>query len=236
MNKTRSYKYFTIYLNALEIIMLISIINRSQRKMHQTFTPPGGKHLCARINKMAYVTLNKFFSNWAHFLYVVSRHFLFIKYDSSGRSDQILTIASRTLSITNKCSCHFLYNHPQLLPPLLVRFLYICSPLPTTNRLAILVGQVERRTQMKKNGLYPGCHEVWSALAEFFQSINKGKIWCYNILGDNKGSISHILQHDNITPGSVLLAYNLVVLKKENPEPIFKVNRIEWENALIFLV
>ena len=54
---------------------------------------------------------------------------------------------------------------------------------------------------MKMFSSYPGCHKVRSALAEFFQSLNKSRMWWYNILGDNEGSISYILWFDSITPG-----------------------------------
>ena len=40
-------------------------------------THSGGLHLCARIIKTAYVTLNEFRNNRANFLYVVSIHLLF---------------------------------------------------------------------------------------------------------------------------------------------------------------
>ena len=61
-------------------------------------------------------------------------------------------------------------------------------------------------------------------------------MWCHNILGDKKGSISHLLHIDPIGPGSVLLCYKLVVLKKENPEPILTFQIIECRNSLIILV
>ena len=67
---------------------------------------------------------------------------------------------------------------------------------------------------------YTGYHEVRSAFSEFFLSIDKGRMWWYNILGDNEGSISHLLQLDHITAGSILLTANLVALKRENYEPI----------------
>ena len=85
---------------------------------------------------------------------------------------------------------------------------------------------------MKYFSPYPECHKVQSALAEFFRSINKDRMWCYNILGYNNESISHILRLDNITVGSVLLTSNLVAPKRENPEPILTVNRIEWEKFI----
>ena len=49
----------------------------------------------------------------------------------------------------------------------------------------------------------------------------------YNILGDNKVSISHILWIDPITAGSVLLTTNLVELKRIVFEPILTVKRTE---------
>ena len=65
----------------------------------------------------------------------------------------------------------------------------------------------------------PGCHEVRSALAEFFQSLDKGKMWWYNIVGDNKGIISHLLRLGLITAGSVLITADLVTLKGEIMSP-----------------
>ena len=57
-------------------------------------------------------------------------------------------------------------------------------------------------------------------------------MWCYNILGDNNGSISHLLQLDPITPQSVLLTSNLVAQKRENAEPILTAKRIEWRKFI----
>ena len=54
----------------------------------------------------------------------------------------------------------------------------------------------------------------------------------YNILGDNKGSISHILWLDPITAGSILLTVKLVALKRENYEPILTVKRTEWRKFI----
>ena len=45
-------------------------------------------------------------------------------------------------------------------------------------------------------------------------------MWWYNILGDNEGGISHILQLDLITVGSILLTVKLVELKREKYELI----------------
>ena len=53
-------------------------------------------------------------------------------------------------------------------------------------------------------------------------------MWLYNILGNNKGRISHLLQLDAITPGSILLTSNFAALKRENPDTILTVKRIEW--------
>ena len=58
---------------------------------------------------------------------------------------------------------------------------------------------------MKIFSSYPGCQEVRSSLEYFFQSLDKGRMWWYNIIGDNKGSISDISWLDPITVGSVLL-------------------------------
>ena len=53
-------------------------------------------------------------------------------------------------------------------------------------------------------------------------------MWWYNILGDNEGSISHILRLDPITSGSILLTVKIVALKRENSDPILIVKRTEW--------
>ena len=53
-------------------------------------------------------------------------------------------------------------------------------------------------------------------------------MWWYNILGDNKGSMSNFLRLDNITSGYILLTAKLVSLKRENSEPILTVKIIEW--------
>ena len=50
-------------------------------------------------------------------------------------------------------------------------------------------------------------------------------MWWYNLLGDNEGRISHILRLGTITVGSILLAANLVALKRGNCEPILIVKR-----------
>ena len=57
-------------------------------------------------------------------------------------------------------------------------------------------------------------------------------MWCYNILGDNNGIISHLLQLYPITPGSVLLTFNIVAQKKEHPVPISTVKIIEWRKFI----
>ena len=59
-------------------------------------------------------------------------------------------------------------------------------------------------------------------------SLDKGRMWWYNILGDNEGSISHILWLDPIISGSILLTVKLVAPKRENSEPIFIVKITEW--------
>ena len=57
-------------------------------------------------------------------------------------------------------------------------------------------------------------------------------MWCYNIIGDNKGSISHILQLGTITTGYVLLADNIIELKRENPDLILTGKIIEWRKFI----
>ena len=52
-------------------------------------------------------------------------------------------------------------------------------------------------------------------------------MWWYNILGDNEGIISHILQLDTITAGYNLIAVKLVALKRENSDPILIFKRAE---------
>ena len=52
-------------------------------------------------------------------------------------------------------------------------------------------------------------------------------MWWYNILADNKVSISHLLQLDSIIVGSILLTVKLVALKRENSEPILTVKITE---------
>ena len=85
---------------------------------------------------------------------------------------------------------------------------------------------------MKEFSSYPGCHEVRSAFAEFFLSLDKVRMWWYNILGDNRGSISHILYLGTIIEGSSLLTDNLVFLRRGNSEPILTVKRIEWREFI----
>ena len=57
-------------------------------------------------------------------------------------------------------------------------------------------------------------------------------MWWYNILGYNKGSISHILRLDPINEGSILLTSNLVALKKENSDIILIVKITEWRKFI----
>ena len=54
----------------------------------------------------------------------------------------------------------------------------------------------------------------------------------YNISGENKGSISHLLQLDTITEGYFLITSNLLFFKRENPEPILIMKRIEWRKFI----
>ena len=67
--------------------------------------------------------------------------------------------------------------------------------------------------QTKKFSPYPGCHEVQSALSDLFQSLDKGSMWLYNILGDNKGGISDLLRIDTIAAGSILITVNLAEIQ-----------------------
>ena len=57
-------------------------------------------------------------------------------------------------------------------------------------------------------------------------------MWWYNILGDNKESISHILRLDPITEGSILITAKLVALKRENCDTILIVKRTEWRKFI----
>ena len=57
-------------------------------------------------------------------------------------------------------------------------------------------------------------------------------MWWYNTLGDNEGSISHILRLDTISAGYILLTANLAALKRENCEPILIVKRTEWRKFI----
>ena len=58
---------------------------------------------------------------------------------------------------------------------------------------------------------------------------------CYNELGDNKGSISDILQLDTIIVGYALLTSYLVALKRKNHEPILTVKRTEGRQFIDYL-
>ena len=59
-------------------------------------------------------------------------------------------------------------------------------------------------------------------------------LW-YNILGDNKGSISHILPLDPITEGYILLAVKLFSLRRINYKPILIVKRNEWSKSIDYI-
>ena len=86
--------------------------------------------------------------------------------------------------------------------------------------------------QMKNISSHSGWLEVRSALADFFWSFGKGRIWFYNIRWDNKERISHLLQLYPITAVSILLTSNLFASKKENPEPILAVKIIGWRKFI----
>ena len=53
-------------------------------------------------------------------------------------------------------------------------------------------------------------------------------MWWYNTLGDNEGSISHLLRLDHNSAGSILITVNLVALKRGNSGPILIVKITEW--------
>ena len=57
-------------------------------------------------------------------------------------------------------------------------------------------------------------------------------MWWYNILEDNKVSISHLLWLHPITAECILLTDKLVALKKENYDPIITVKIIEWSKLV----
>ena len=59
-------------------------------------------------------------------------------------------------------------------------------------------------------------------------------MWCYNIIGDNKGSISHLLQLDTITAGYTLLTTNIVAPKREHHEHILILKIIEWRKFFYY--
>ena len=79
---------------------------------------------------------------------------------------------------------------------------------------------------------YPECHKVRSTISEFFRSIDKGRMWWYNIIGGNEGSISYFLRLDPITAGSILITDNLVALKRGSYEPILAFKRTEWRKFI----
>ena len=57
-------------------------------------------------------------------------------------------------------------------------------------------------------------------------------MWWYNILGDNEGSISNLLQLGPITEGSIILTVKLVTTKKGNYDPILTLKRTEWRKFI----
>ena len=58
---------------------------------------------------------------------------------------------------------------------------------------------------------------------------------CYNILRNNKGRISHILQLDTIYAGRVLLTDYLIYLKRENMDTILTVKGFEWSKFIDYI-
>ena len=89
---------------------------------------------------------------------------------------------------------------------------------------------------MKIFSPYLGCHKVQNAPSEFFRSLDKGRMWRYNVLVDNEVSVSHILRLDPITAEPILLTVKLVTLIRENHEPILTSKITKWRNSLIILV
>ena len=59
-----------------------------------------------------------------------------------------------------------------------------------------------------------------------------GRMWWYNILGDNEGSILHLLRPDPINEESILLTVKLVAPKRGNSEPILTVKITGWSNFI----
>ena len=57
-------------------------------------------------------------------------------------------------------------------------------------------------------------------------------MWWYNILGDNKVRISHLLWIDAMTTGSILITTNLVALKRKNYDPVLIVKITEWRKFI----
>ena len=57
-------------------------------------------------------------------------------------------------------------------------------------------------------------------------------MWSYNIIGDNKGIILHLLWLDPIGAGSVLLTANFLALKRGSSESILTVKRTEWRKCI----
>ena len=45
-------------------------------------------------------------------------------------------------------------------------------------------------------------------------------------------SISHLIQLDHINTGSILLTANLVVMKRENYDPVLTIKIIEWRKFI----
>ena len=57
-------------------------------------------------------------------------------------------------------------------------------------------------------------------------------MWWYNILGDKKGIISHLLQLGTITAGYILLTAKFFALERGNYEPILTVKRTVWRKLI----
>ena len=57
-------------------------------------------------------------------------------------------------------------------------------------------------------------------------------MWCYNIHGGMKVSISYISCFDTVTEGCFLLNSKIVVLRRENPKSILTVKIMEWRQFI----
>ena len=95
-------------------------------------------------------------------------------------------LTSCSLPLTNQCSWQFQQHHPQLSPHLQSKFCRFESPFQ--HQIDYTLEQARFKGELKlKKSPYPGCHKICSALSNFFRSLDKGRMWRYNILGDKQG-------------------------------------------------